>query len=106
RLPGWWGTPQADYLLTRLGVLAVIWYLLLTVQKYLLHDQSVRANLAVARRVRDVEEATVTVASSVERMSEETGKAQMLAIRVGVVMTLVGALIGGFAGAWAAHVIG
>ena len=51
-------------------------------------------------------EATAAIQEAVARMDEQTTRMQPLAITIGVITGLVGAVLGGFAGAFAAHVIG
>lgn len=55
---------------------------------------------------RDVQQATLDVHAVVEQLAHETAKAQKLAIWIGVGTAVLGAVIGGFAGAVAARFIG
>lgn len=56
--------------------------------------------------VGQVEAGTAAIQEAGARMDEQTTRMQRLAITIGVVTGLVGAVLGGFAGAFAAHVIG
>jgi hypothetical protein len=56
--------------------------------------------------VGQVEAGTAAIQEAVARMDEQTTRMQRLAITIGVVTGLVGAMLGGFPGAFAAHVIG
>lgn len=73
----------------------------------------VGATLGVQEATREVQQATVEVQQAtksvqveVQRMATETGRIQRLAIWVGVAAVILGALLGGIAGAFAAKVIG
>lgn len=55
---------------------------------------------------REVHEATVAVQEAVIQMATETTRTQKLALWVGVGTALLGAVVGGFAGAIAAQIIG
>lgn len=71
-----------------------------------LHAERVNAaTKEVQYAVDDVQQATVNVHAELERMAAETAKAQRLAIWVGVGTALLGAVVGGFAGAFAAQLI-
>lgn len=56
--------------------------------------------------MRAVEAATLQVHSEIERLAVETAKAQRLAVWVGVGTAVLGSVLGGFAGAVAARIIG
>lgn len=72
-----------------------------------LHAERVNAaTKEVQYAVDDVQHATVNVHAELERMAAETARAQRLAIWVGVGTALLGAVVGGFAGAFAAQLIG
>jgi hypothetical protein len=53
-----------------------------------------------------IEAATLKVHEEVERLAIETARAQRLAVRVGVATATLGAILGGFAGAIAARIVG
>lgn len=65
-----------------------------------------RATSDVRAAVTAVESATAMVNDQVEAMARETTRAQRLAIWVGVVVAISSALLGGFAGAYAAKIVG
>jgi hypothetical protein len=55
---------------------------------------------------RDVQRATLEVHAVVKELAAETSRAQRLAVWVGVGTAILGAVIGGFAGAVAAKLVG
>ena len=61
---------------------------------------------AQAETLEGIQAATLQVHAEVERLVDETGRAQRLALWVGVGTAMGGAIIGGFAGAVAARVVG
>lgn len=68
--------------------------------------EGLRDTLHLEDAVSATTEATRTVHAEVARLATETARAQRLAILVGIGTTVLGALVGGFAGAFAARVIG
>lgn len=71
----------------------------------LAHQEQVSNLEQVHESVVSVREATATVQQAVLNMAAETSRAQRLAVWVGVGATLLGAVIGGFAGAFAARLV-
>lgn len=53
-----------------------------------------------------VHSATVLVHEEIQRLAQETARAQRLAVWVGVCTAILGAIVGGFAGAVAAKLLG
>jgi len=70
------------------------------------HREQVAAVAQVRGGVESVREATDMVQRAVAGMAAETARAQRLAVWVGVGTAVVGAILGGFAGAVAARIIG
>lgn len=73
----------------------------------------IRSMLVIPNQAADIHEqiaisnqAVESVESAIGDMDRTTSKLQKIAIGIGVGMALIGAIVGGFAGAWAATVIG
>lgn len=77
-----------------------------------LHQQRMDAGAAEQRHkaelehLQAVQQATLDVRAAVKALADETTRAQRFALRVGVGTTLVGSVVGGFAGAIAARIVG
>jgi N-acetylmuramic acid 6-phosphate (MurNAc-6-P) etherase len=63
------------------------------------HDEQIAGITALEQATRDVH-------SVVEQLAAETSRAQRLAVWVGVGTSVIGAILGGFAGAIAARIVG
>lgn len=81
-----------------------IW--MLTLWARYAHREQVAAVAQVRHGVESVRQATDMVQGALLDMAAETARAQRLAVWVGVGTAVVGAILGGFAGAVAARLVG
>lgn len=70
------------------------------------HREEVKGLEAIADATLQVQDATLQVHAEVQRLAAETARAQRLAVWVGVGTAVLGSILGGFAGAVAAQIIG